>query len=147
MDNQVNLVEELINKISSPGDVAAALLGGSIGLVVDILLLHLSIPAGYMTFLGLSVTLGVKKFFNVWQEPYKTHNDLSGQTDYLLDRLRGAGDKKDEAYLLRQRDLWESGILDNEEFGKALADLVKTFMNMEPGTNPVLELSVAVPKP
>lgn len=143
MDSQVNPVEELINKVSSPGDVATTLLGCAIGLAVDIFLLHTSVPVGYMTFLGLSVALGLKKFVDAWlglpnkvlKKQEKSFAAILKDTGEHLDKYGfspGAKSSYSNIHdLFREySELWKIGFLNDEIFRKELGNMIENFIEL-----------------
>ncbi len=152
MEDQINQIKEVINKISSPGDVAAALLGGAAGLAIDIFALHLGIPPGYMTFLGLSTALGGKKAVDAWiqsqnekaltreqhletivlaertqKQLQSGSSDLKERADKLYELIKEEGNEELLHRFEKLYKLWQDGLTSNEKFDKKLENFINEF--------------------
>lgn len=112
-------IRELLEKLSSARDVAAAALGYAAGYVADTYFfpggLDGSVVAG-VTAVGFT---GVKKLIDVWRNTRRSRDEFTGNAEELRDRAEAM-----DRYLTDQTGAWSAGANSNDliEAGQLLSE-------------------------
>ena len=141
--------KDLKDKISTPGDVAAALISGTAGFAVDVFLFPAGVPPGTTALVFAGGGLGLKKGFEAWRNERKASLEakqkqkaaednrknlphrLEKQADALGKVLAGGNTPSLAEQLQRSRLLWESQIQSDDEFASTLASISNEFVQGE----------------
>ena len=124
-------MRDLLRSASTPGDFAAVLLGGSVGLVLDAALLHVGVLSpGTFGIASASASLGLKKGAEA------TINTRAGivrrgaivdRTKKAEDFLRGRQHGELANQIEAQRELHATGVIDDAVLEEALKDVLVRF--------------------
>jgi hypothetical protein len=122
---------EILKKIATPGDAAAAGIGFVLGLPIDYVLLHSAIPvgtiSGYSAVAAWSLKKAIQGMYGEWRHSRTSAASLRKRADRLKDFLESHTDPDESAQLATYRSLWESKLMTDEEFGLSLQKLVHPY--------------------
>lgn len=136
--------KDLKDKISTPGDAAAALISGTAGFAVDVFLFPAGVPPGTTALVFASGGLGIKKGFDAWRNDRKAkreahekkweeekskrglREELEKKADALGKLLAGSTSPLAEQ-LRKSRLLWESKIASDEDFSTAIGNISREY--------------------
>jgi hypothetical protein len=142
MSKELGLIDDIIKKISTPGDFAAGSLGFAGGLAADIFLFHLGIPPGYMTALGASSVLGLKKGYQAANSSIqdgrkikKTREDIAKRVKAFEQILKEENENSLRSNLKKFSRLWEQDVMDDEKFLEVYEKLFNDFTKRYIETN------------
>ena len=115
--NMVDDLKQLLEEASSPGDMAAILLAGSIGFVIDAGINAVGfLSPGAVGLLSASTALGMKKGWEAWREAHREQRkteraaaECEARALRLLRYLEGK-DEPLRAALLEELELLREGI-------------------------------------
>lgn len=134
-------LKELLEKISTPGDVAASAIGYALGFAADVFLFPGGVTSGTVAAVSAVGALGIKKAIDarisrelvggkdetVKVELEKKAKSLVNFLERAIEQPNLENHKRDLFKELRRRlrqqmDLWESGVLENDEFKDQLSE-------------------------
>lgn len=136
-------VKELLDKISTAGDVAAAAIGYAAGFVADTYYFPGGLPPGTVAAVTAVGVVGIKKAFDAFINIRRNKGRYEGDRDSLRQRAEALHE-----YMLRRKDAtknndeydfllevspifpeaieaWNDGIIDDTEFNEYLVHIAK----------------------
>lgn len=148
----MNLIEELIRRLSTKGDIGIALLGFVVGYLLDLKFGLLGLPPGRAGTLGMVAGVGLKNTAEAIRD-FSSHRREASQSERNATMARENArreleDSLDKALQLsaevdqgnaqvakmstrirRDRELWRNGLLREENLRVTINDFVQTYRN------------------
>lgn len=130
--------KELLSKIATRGDAAAAGIGFVLGLPIDYLLLHAAIPpgvaSGYSAVAVWSLKNAIQSAFGAQKKARTEHDQrkrretskgsLEERANRLKQFLEKQNNEEDLDTLERYRDLWDMKLISDADFESCLHSMV-----------------------
>jgi hypothetical protein len=133
--------EEMLKKIATKGDIAAAGLGFVAGWPVDYVLLHMGVPpgtvSGYCAVGAFSLKKGVESWLDARRKKRAENNQIDAKQRELLERADAMQNYIDHELkdvepakewserLQRRRSYWKSRIIKDVDFEQTMDDIVR----------------------